>query len=71
MKRMAQILLLSTFLVCLVSVAAYAQILPPPPPSGSPTPPPPVDGTGVPVDGGVIALLAAAAFYGRRVLGKQ
>jgi hypothetical protein len=46
----------------LASFYTQAQILPPPPPSENPTPP--INTTGVPIDGGILALLIASGAFG-------
>jgi hypothetical protein len=53
------------------SLKVNAQILPPPPPANNPTPPPGETETGVPIDGGVLALLLASGAYGYRRMQKQ
>lgn len=49
-------LILATLLIVLVSTVTYAQALPP------------ADGDGVPVDGGITALLVGGAIYGAKKL---
>jgi hypothetical protein len=60
--------LLIIFIFTTITIT-QAQILPPPPPSENPTPP--INTTGVPIDGGTLALLIASGAYGYRRMKSQ
>ena len=74
MKKVLTIAGIATMTLALQPNAAQAQGNPPPPPSnggnsgGPPPPPPPM---GVPLDGGITALLAAGAALGAKKIRKE